>query len=139
RTIPDIIKSDGWERFRELELDVLKTVLKEKANDHVFACGGGIVESPETRDILAHYRQAGGIVLHIHRDVDKIMTYLDIDKTRPAYVEDMRGVWTRRKPWYEATSNFQYVSPHVSSENLEVVKNDFIRFLHVITGQSTYH
>lgn len=139
KTIPEIIRSDGWEKFRELELEILKSSLKEKSNDYVFACGGGIVESPEARDILAQYRQAGGIVLHIHRDIDQIISYLNIDKTRPAYVEDMRGVWTRRKPWYEATSNFQYVSPHVSSENLEVVKNDFTRFLHVITGKSTYH
>ncbi|RPA79450.1 Pentafunctional AroM protein [Ascobolus immersus RN42] len=140
KSIPEIINgSGGWDEFRKLELDVLKNSLKDKAENYVLACGGGIVESPEARDLLAQYRASGGIVLHIHRDIDEIVRYLNIDKTRPAFVEDMLGVWTRRKPWYEVTSNFQYVSPHVSSENLEVVKRDFIRFLHVITGQSTYH
>ncbi|KAI5798030.1 EPSP synthase-domain-containing protein [Peziza echinospora] len=136
RTIPQVIEQSGWEEFRKIELDVLKQVLKEKPLGHVFACGGGLVETPEARQILAKYTSTGGIVLHIHRDIEKVISFLNIDKTRPAYTEDMINVWNRRKAWYTECSNFQYDSPAATSDNLGVVKADFSRFLAVITGTS---
>lgn len=136
KTIPEIIKGESWEKFRSLELDTLKYVLAEKTKDHVFACGGGLVETPEARELLKGYAQNGGIVLHIHRDINKVIEYLNIDKTRPAYVEDILGVWLRRQPWYAEVSNYQYVSPPA---NLDVVYKNFAKFLKFITGQSNEH
>ncbi|KAG9616774.1 AROM pentafunctional protein, ARO1, partial [Aureobasidium melanogenum] len=66
-TIPDIIKEKGWEGFRELELSLLKTVMKEKPTGYIFATGGGIVESAEARSILTSYHKNGGNVLLVTR------------------------------------------------------------------------
>ncbi|KAL7267978.1 3-dehydroquinate dehydratase (3-dehydroquinase) [Rhizina undulata] len=139
RTIPNIVREDGWEGFRRIEIDLLKRALKEKPNDHIFACGGGVVETPEARELLKQFCANGGIVIHVHRDIEKVMAFLNIDKTRPAYVEDMIGVWLRRKPWFTECSNYQYFSPVVSEENVDIAQADFARFLAIITNNADFH
>lgn len=138
-TIPEIIKEHGWDGFRKLELQLLQRHLKAHPNNYIFACGGGIVETPVARDLLKQYCSAGGIVVHVHRNIERVMEFLAIDKTRPAYVEDMVGVWNRRKPWYTECSNYQYYSPIVSDSDLAIAQADFSRFLAIVTGASVYH
>ncbi|KAG0651299.1 3-dehydroquinate synthase [Hyphodiscus hymeniophilus] len=137
-SIPDFVRTQGWEKFREAELDLLRSVIKEQPTGYVFACGGGIVEIPEARKILSNYHTTGGIVLLVHRDTDQVMEYLQIDKTRPAYVEDMMGVYLRRKPWFKECSNFQYHSKSGETGALSEARTDFLRFLSLISGKSTH-
>lgn len=134
-TIPQIIKEQGWPAFREKELRILEAVMKEKAHGHVFACGGGIVESTKARKMLVDWHQKTGNVLLVHRNIKEVMDFLQIDKTRPAYVEDMMGVWLRRKPYFQECSNIQYYSQHSNNENLALAAEDFDRFLKVVTGE----
>ena len=137
-SIPDFVRTQGWEKFREAELDLLKSVIKEQPTGYVFACGGGVVEIPEARHILSNYHKAGGIVLLVHRDTEQVMEYLQIDKTRPAYIEDMMGVYLRRKPWFQECSNFQYHSKSGETGALSIARADFSRFLSLISGESTH-
>nr|CAA28836.1 arom polypeptide [Aspergillus nidulans] len=134
-TIPDIIKTRGWQGFRNAELEILKRTLKERSRGYVFACGGGVVEMPEARKLLTDYHKTKGNVLLLMRDIKKIMDFLSIDKSRPAYVEDMMGVWLRRKPWFQECSNIQYYSRDASPSGLARASEDFNRFLQVATGQ----
>ncbi|KAF5860448.1 3-dehydroquinate dehydratase (3-dehydroquinase) [Aspergillus alliaceus] len=135
QTIPDIIKQRGWQGFRDAELSLLQRTLKERSTGYVFACGGGIVEIPEARKLLADYHKNKGNVMLIMRDIRQVMDFLSIDKTRPAYVEDMMGVWLRRKPWFQECSNIQYYSQHASAGKLTKASEDFTRFLKVVTGE----
>jgi pentafunctional AROM polypeptide len=135
RSIPDIVRNSGWEYFRKVELDILKSVIKELPKDHVFACGGGVVESAEARKLLIDWHKKTGHVLLVERDINQVMDFLNIDKTRPAYVEDMMGVWLRRKPWFEECSNVLYYSQRVPGENLSQAAEDFDRFLQMVTGK----
>ena len=135
-TIPELIKTKGWEGFRDEELKLLERSVKEKGTGHVLACGGGIVELEAARKVLNDYQKDGGIVLLVTRDIEKIMSFLQIDKTRPAYVEDMRGVWLRRKPWYLECSNYQFHMQSVDSVGLANTLDDFSRFLDLIFGKS---
>jgi pentafunctional AROM polypeptide len=137
-TIPELIKERGWAGFREAELAVLKRMIKEKPKHHIFACGGGIVEIEEARALLRRWHNDGGIVLLVHRDTEQVMQFLQIDKTRPAYVEDMLGVYLRRKPWFQECSNFQYHSKGGESGSLSVAQQDFARFLSMISGESSH-
>ena len=57
----------------------------------------GIVDTPDACDILIEYYISGGIVLNVHRDTTRVLKYLQIDKTRPAYEEDMMEVYMRRQ------------------------------------------
>lgn len=134
-SIPDIVRTQGWEGFRAIELALLKRVMTEKPTGHVFACGGGVVERPEARKLLVDYHKKGGIVLLVLRDIKEVMDFLKIDKTRPAYVDDMMGVYLRRKPWFQECSNFQYFSPHANLESLALASEDFGRLLNLITGR----
>ena len=135
KTIPEIIKYGGWDGFREKELALLKDLMANKSRDHIFACGGGIVEMPEARKMLINWHQNIGLVLLVQRDISQVMDFLNIDKTRPAYVEDMMGVWLRRKPWFQECSNVQYFSQHTNNEDLTIAAEDFDRFLQIVTGR----
>ena len=108
QTIPEMIEKSGWDGFRSQELTTLQKTLLQKPHRHVFACGGGIVEVEEARLLLQDFHLSGGRVLLVQRNIDDIMEYLQQDKSRPAYVDDMRGVWLRRKDWYDQCSNYQY-------------------------------
>jgi pentafunctional AROM polypeptide len=131
--IPKIIKELGWEGFRKAEDNMLRSVLEAKPTGHVLACGGGIVETPASRQRLIDYQRKGGIVLLVSRDIDNIVKYLNIDKTRPAYTEDIMGVWTRREPWYKECSNFQYHGQHVPSGQIDNTRQALSRLLTVLS------
>lgn len=138
-TIPEMLKDNDWEGFRKRELRVLKRLMAENPNGHIFATGGGIVETPEARELLKEW-QKDGMVLLVTRDIRLVMDFLKIDKTRPAYVEDMMGVYLRRKPWFEECSNLHYHSQTVDESaaiaGLTSPLDDFSRFLQTMTGRS---
>ncbi|KAK7746997.1 3-dehydroquinate dehydratase (3-dehydroquinase) [Cytospora paraplurivora] len=140
QTIPEMIRGDlGWEGFRKAELDLLQEVITKQAHGYVFSCGGGIVESDEARKKLIAYKQSGGFVLQVHRDTEQVIEYLLRDKTRPAYTEEIRGVYERRKPWFEECSNFKYHSPHQDgSEALQGPPVDFKSFVAMMCGHSDH-
>lgn len=138
-TVADIVREKGWDEFRAQELALLKRVMVEKPTGYIFATGGGVVEMPEAREILMSYRNNGGNVLLVTRDINLVMDFLRIDKTRPAYVDDMVGVWLRRKPWYEECSNFHYHSQTVEFEGSKAKNTieDFGSFLRLMTKQTS--
>ncbi|KAI7070673.1 Pentafunctional AROM, partial [Hortaea werneckii] len=138
-TIPEMLKDNDWAGFRNKELALVKRVMREKPNGYIFATGGGIVETPEARQLLVEW-QKDGMVLYVTRDIGLVMEFLQIDKTRPAYVEDMMGVYLRRKPWFEECSNLHYHSQTVD-ESAAIAGwtsplDDFTRFLYTMTGKS---
>ncbi|KAJ9651694.1 3-dehydroquinate dehydratase (3-dehydroquinase) [Neophaeococcomyces mojaviensis] len=135
RPIPNIVREDGWDEFRRKELAVLQSVMKENASGHVLACGGGIVEIPEARKLLIEWYQKTGNVLLVERNIEHVMDFLQVDKTRPAYVEDMMGVWLRRKPWFEECSNILYYSQRTPNDDLSRAAEDFDRFLRMHVGR----
>ncbi|KAL9011535.1 MAG: hypothetical protein Q9173_003625 [Seirophora scorigena] len=134
RTIPDIIKDSGWDGFRDQEVALLKKTLHERPTGHIFACGGGIVELQEARQLLVDYHQAKGLVILVERDIEDVIAFLQIDKTRPAYVDDMREVWVRRKPWYLECSNHQFYSSEAASTTTNTPLKGLDRFLKTIIG-----
>ncbi|TID26342.1 Pentafunctional AroM protein [Venturia nashicola] len=136
-TIPELIKTKGWEGFRDEETQLLNRVIKEKGTGHIIASGGGIVEIPANRNALCQFKDNGGTVLLVSREIQKVMEFLQRDKTRPAYVEDMMGVWLRRRPWYEECSNVQFCNSNVDRGGLADNMDAFTRFLAVVRGRSS--
>lgn len=140
-TIPQIINESGrgWEGFRHDELELLRDVMKNQAQGHVFSCGGGLVETPEAKELLISYHQNGGIVLLVKRDAEQVIEYLMRDKTRPAYSDQIRDVYDRRKPLFQECSNYEYHSPHLDTPgNLHEPPADFVRFVSVMCRNSTH-
>lgn len=135
QTIPQIIEASSWDGFREKELSILEKTIREKPEGHVFACGGGIVETPMARRTLTDYHKSGGLVILVERNIEDVITYLQIDKSRPAYVDDIKSVWLRRKDWYLMCSNYQHYSQTASTDSLARASKDLERFLETITGR----
>ncbi|EEB05331.1 pentafunctional aromatic polypeptide Aro1 [Schizosaccharomyces japonicus yFS275] len=140
-TIPDLVNTRGWDDFRQEELQVLQEFIDTKSSDFVAACGGGIVETPAARELLCKYVKEGGIVLHIHRNLDQVLSYLSIDKSRPAYAdrESTKNVYLRRHQWYLDCRSHDFVSPTIESGNVQSkLETSMSRFLRVVTGKSTW-
>ncbi|KAG5436961.1 hypothetical protein PCANB_001371 [Pneumocystis canis] len=139
-TIPELIQKHGWDIFRKKELYFLKTFLIKKKENYIISCGGGIVETEEARNLLISYIKANGIIIHIYRNIKDIVKYLNNDKTRPPYTDNIADVWEKRKRWYNLCSSHQF---YICSENsirykkdiLLDLKHSFNRFLKTITGQ----
>ncbi|KAG8528198.1 uncharacterized protein KY384_007115 [Bacidia gigantensis] len=134
-TIPDIIAKHGWEGFRQQELEMLQRATQDRSARSIFACGGGIVELLEARKILIDYQRNRGIVIFVQRNIEDVMAFLQIDKTRPAYLDDMAAVWERRKDWYAECSNYQYYSRQTSESALDRPPQDFGIFMHSVVGK----
>ncbi|KAI7903655.1 EPSP synthase-domain-containing protein [Cokeromyces recurvatus] len=149
-TVYDFISTWGWSQFRVKETEVLKELLakdSEYCQGYVIACGGGIVETEESRYLLKKYVKEGGKVLHLVRDLDQVVSYLNRDKTRPMYGEDMMNVWRRRRVWYKEVCNYEFVAyanslvadGYVSPTEWLAIKKDLKRFLNFINGRDTNH
>ncbi|KAG6180002.1 hypothetical protein E4U10_007692 [Claviceps purpurea] len=136
-TIPDIINGPrGWDGFRQAELNLLEDVMSKLPRGHVVSCGGGIVETAEARELLCTYRDNGGTVILVHRNLDQVIEYLMRDTTRPAYTTQIRQVYERRQPWYESCSNYLYYSPHPPTyTDHDIIPVDFQRFVNTIAGR----
>ncbi|KAJ2960514.1 hypothetical protein NQZ79_g4120 [Umbelopsis isabellina] len=147
-TIPEIVNSYGWPRYREEETACLREILAPAspyARNYIISCGGGIVETESCRDLLKQYCKDGGKVVHIVRDMDQVVTFLNQDKTRPMFGEDMLNVWRRRKPWYHDICNFEFIAyaksmvqdKWVDPVEWQAIQKELRRFLMFITGQGT--
>lgn len=133
--IKELIKTKGWEDFREKELVVLKEVLQKFPKRHILSTGGGVVEIPEARSILKKYMADGGKVIHLHRDILETISFLENEKERPAYLEEIGTVWARRSTWYSECLNHYWFSTHCSTpKDYAKMKKAFTHYLSVICG-----
>ncbi len=129
------IKEHGWEAFREDEYKIAKKSLEKYKEGYVIATGGGIVENKNARELLKTHIATGGIVLHLHRDIDESVIFLSSDTTRPAYVDEIKDVWRRREKFYRDCSNYHFYSSHCNSETeFTHLRASFETFLQTITG-----
>lgn len=147
RKIPSITSEDGWPAFRKMELATLEKFIRTKSRGWVAACGGGIVETPACVKILSRFSQNGGIVLQIHRDIDRIVEFLSADTTRPSWnkaqgstADEIYAVWHKRKPFFEQVANFQYYSTETNKQlDMSRRAEPYARFLKHIQGKKNNH
>lgn len=135
--IRDFIKEHGWPKFREIESRMLKELMSEKVSGYVISTGGGVVEDPESRELLKAYTKAGGIVLHVERHLDTMVEFLNSDATRPSLPGEIEEVWRRREVLYHDCSNHYFYSIRWDNEEeARHLKSTFLNFQNTITGAS---
>jgi len=101
KPIPDIVASEGWPHFRDLE----ETVCREFGGQDglVIDCGGGVVEREANFDSL----RAGGRVFWLRATPGTIVARIGADNSRPSltgtktFTEEVEEVLQRRTPLYE--------------------------------------
>lgn len=133
-SIKEFVAEYGWDRFREEETRIFEEVITKHGDDgYVFSTGGGIVENEKSRVALKKFAQSGGVVLHLHRDIEETIIFLQSDPTRPAFIDEIRAVWEKRECWYNECANYSFFAPHCATQhdfqNLRVAFSDFIRFI----------
>lgn len=135
-SVKDFVAEHGWDEFRAQESKIFNEVIEKHGDDgYVFSTGGGIVESSDARKALQRFAASGGVVLHLHRDIEETIVFLQSDPSRPAYVEEIREVWERRETWYNECSNFTFFAPHCSDEvQFQNLRRAFENYISTITG-----
>ncbi|KAK0565794.1 hypothetical protein OC844_001056 [Tilletia horrida] len=103
------VQKRGWPAFRQLELDVLREMMEKQSKGHLISLGGGVVETPECRELLREYAARQGPVVYVIRDIEEVVAFLE-GSDRPAYGEPVRDVFARRQPWFYECSSFELVS-----------------------------
>jgi len=135
----EFVAEHGWPAFREAEAHVLEELLNQKPTGHIISLGGGIVETPASRDILKQYAASKGPVVHISRPLDEIIAYLGVENARPAYGEPVADVYHRRQPWFSEISNYEFFNPvgdtSVVTTPSAGIYQEVTRFFRHITGQ----
>ena len=117
RTIADVVETEGWEGFRELETAVLAAVAETPGN--VVATGGGVVLKARNRELLTQ-----GVVVYLQADPDKVVARLMAElmpEQRPALTdlsleEEVRKTVQDREPYYLAVA--QLIAPDRPLEEL---------------------
>ena len=140
-SVKDFVAEKGWDEFRREETRIFQNVIAKYGDKgYVISSGGGIVESPDSRKALKAFSNDGGFVLHLHRDIEETIIFLNNDPTRPAYIEEIRDVWERREKWYHECSNFTFFAPHCSNDiEFRKLKQVFNHFIRRILGVEEVH
>lgn len=145
QSVSEYVAAHDWAKFRETETNILADFLHEKRGNHVIGLGGGVVETPKTRALLQSHVQAGGVVVHITRDLEDIEAYLDqIGGTaqRPKWGEEFADVFRRREPWYQACSSHEFaniinsIAGQTQAEHHRAMRAECARFFNFVTGRN---
>ena len=107
RTIPEIFQQDGETAFRELEIEVTKTVAGKK--NAVIACGGGIVLNKINIDrlreecVIIYLTASPGVILkRTTADGDGRPLLSAADRTR-----QIRELLSYRRPYYKRAADIE--------------------------------
>ena len=112
--IKDYIKKYGFDKFREIEINVFKNLVKELNNKRepvIVATGGGIVESPEFYKCIGNNFD----IIYIKRD------NLEIDEV--FYGTTMSKLASKRNPLYLKYSDGVYNNNQRPSSFCEWISN----------------
>jgi len=134
RTITEIVESEGWGVFREMEKNIIKELSEKKGI--VIATGGGVVLNKEN----VTFMKKTGIIVWLRATTSTIKERMEKDEVsnglRPALtikgnVEEVEETLSFRYPLYEKAKDF-YVDTDYSDIN--VVSRDIIKILKTLRG-----
>ncbi|KAJ7125029.1 type I 3-dehydroquinase-domain-containing protein [Mycena epipterygia] len=152
-SIADFVASRGWDAFRKIESDILHDLLRAHLTGKVIACGGGVVELERNRVLLREFR-LHGLVIHVLREKDAVLTYIrESTHFPPYYHESAKEAWDRRAKFFRDCCSFEFVSltvpiPPAPADSrdtvtadqtlaLKPVEDDFFRLLRFVHGVDT--
>jgi shikimate kinase len=102
KSVSDIFVEDGEASFRALEEEAVAAALADHPG--VLALGAGAILSSRTRD-----RLEGQTVVHLHVGLAAAMSRLEMNRSRPLLLGNVRGRWQElsreREPVYQALAS----------------------------------
>lgn len=109
KTVAQIVAECGWSGFRQMESEILRTVVARCADPTVFATGGGIVLDPANRQFMMDT----GKVVWLRAPEDELVRRLSKNpdnSQRPSLtgaglVQEVHQVLSEREPLYTACAH----------------------------------
>jgi shikimate kinase len=105
QSIPEIVKSFGWEHFRNLESEVCR---EAGGKDHlIIDTGGGVILRPQNVEAL----KANGRLFWLTAEISTIEARIGGDTHRPSltgtksFIEEIADVLEERRPKYRAAAD----------------------------------
>ena len=119
KTISEIFAAEGESGFRRIEAECLEDILEEHISQHpetledmtrctlVLSLGGGIVTTPDCRDLISRFTWC----VYVKADIDTLFDRLSKDTGGRTLLENRGGVplrqvierlYKEREPFYEA-------------------------------------
>lgn len=118
QSIPDIVKTFGWEHFRNLESDVCREL--ETRDRLIIDTGGGAILRPQNVEAL----QANGRVFWLTAEVATIARRIGGDTQRPSltgtqsFVDEISSVLAERRPIYSAAAHHVIPTDESTTEHV---------------------
>ncbi len=103
-TIPEIVKTYGWEYFRNLETETTKQICT--MTEVIISTGGGVVTRSENIVIL----KKSGKIFYLRAPIYTLLRRVGKDANRPALTnkkspeEEMKEIFKKRNVLYEQTA-----------------------------------
>ncbi|MBR2292690.1 MAG: AAA family ATPase [Clostridia bacterium] len=111
RTPAEVIQSEGEDRFRKMEHDILVALGKKSGT--VIATGGGAVTREENYAPL----HQNGVIVYLKRNLDKLST-----KGRPlSQGNDLQALYDARKSAYERFADLSVQSTEVKEKTVQTI------------------
>jgi len=113
--IPEIVAKFGWERFRQMETEILTEIVKTK--NAVLDLGGGIVEKQENRKLIQENCRVVWLKAKPEILIDRIKgsTYRP-SLTGKSIVDEVPEVLARREPLYQGLADLSLDTGELSPE-----------------------
>lgn len=130
KSIPEIFDEGGEELFRRIETETLRELTTGEHNGSaqgegmLISCGGGIVKSPENRQIL----RDAGVVVHLLVDADEAAERISDKASRPLFndIESARKLCSERLPLYEEAADLTVAT---GGRDLREISREVRRYL----------
>ncbi len=129
RNISDFVREQGWEEFRNLEEQVVRSLTGKK--QVVIDCGGGVVESPAVMDQL----NEEALVVWIDASQEDILRRIEGHRaTRPLLsesdvTEDVKVNYRRRLPLYQRYGKLHLNSSESTPQEMCRIIQDTLKTL----------
>ena len=121
-----IFDIEGEEGFRQREIKVIEELTQK--NNIVLATGGGVIISPENRNVLA----ARGTVIYLKTSLEQQYERTKRDTRRPLLqtenlTERLAELREERQPYYEELSDISFETDKLT---VKAVANNIIKYLY---------
>ena len=107
KSIPEMVEQEGWERFRQLESEIVSDV-SNKAKNSIIDCGGGGVLNDQNVVNL----KKDGVCIVLTASLETIKKRIRHDQNRPSlesglsFEEEQKKIIAERESKYRAAADF---------------------------------
>ncbi len=126
--IREFIKSHGWEKFREVESEIIKGI---DGSNLIIDSGGGFIEREENIKNL----RKNGVIMWLKASSKQIRERIKSDNERPSltgkksFLDEIEEVLKKREPLYKKAADYEINTESISVEEvgkeiLELIKNE---------------